>query len=1088
LLPRRFHFDVKTATEDLSRPVTFIDVYQEFNEKIAEKYKIMTFKSMKVTRMYAFDKPDVPAESEYLEVRYSADLPVLPMDLFGETFSHVFGTNTSALETFLLDRKIKGPSWLDISGAQVSSPPISWCRLEAFVTKPDLVKLSDSIKPSPPPPLVVMTVSFRTAPHPRTHQNEIIAVACLVHRLFPLDRAAPKPPFESHFCIVAPPTNCVLPFDFRDHILPSAGKPGAIQVPMTIEPVSTERGLIGLFLARVHKIDPDVIVGHDIVGYDFDVLMHRININKVPHWSKLGRLRRATVPKYGARSGAAAPAAGRLVLDTMISARELIRCRSYDLTELASHVLKENRQVYDADEVHSAFNSTNDLLHLIESSLKDATYSLRIACDLSALPLAAQITNICGNVMSRTLAGGRSERNEYLLLHAFAERNFIVPDKIYGKAGLAAAAAALQVEDHEDDEERDAAGSKKNSKSLRRKPAYTGGLVLEPKRGFYDKYILLVDFNSLYPSIIQEYNICFTTVSNSNQSSKVSTGDEEEYDESLVPVSGLEPGVLPTEIRRLVESRRHVRQLMKSPAVTSDQLAQYDIRQRALKLTANSLYGCLGFTHSRFYARRLAALVTGKGREILLKTKDLVQAMNLDVIYGDTDSLMIATGSLDIDEVYRLGNRIKSEVNKLYRHLEIDIDGVFRSMLLLKKKKYAALAVQKVGESLVTTQEMKGLDMVRRDWCTLAKDAGTFVVSQILSGESREVVLETIHARLMEIGNAVRAGEIPLASFQITKQLAKNPEDYPDRKSLPHVQVAMRLNSSSVTNGRRLRAGDAVVYVVCEDGSNLPATQRAYHPDLEVSKRPNELKIDAKYYLEQQVHPVVARLCDPIEGTDAARIAECLGLDVGNFRQATRHEDDDDEALLAAAEESEAAKYRDCERFSFLCRGCSALITVESVIKPGEKAKLVLEKCPSCDLCPLGDVNYIRNRLAMAMRRHIHQYYEGWHICEDTACAARTRRIPLTLNLGEPVCTVCRHGILRPEFSDRSLYLQLGFFRHVFDVEKAVASGDIQRIDPLMRDGMLRLKIDVDHVLKNSGYCHVNLSRLFEGMFPVISR
>ena len=125
----------------------------------------------------------------------------------------------------------------------------------------------------------------------------------------------------------------------------------------------------------------------------------------------------------------------------------------------------------------------------------------------------------------------------------------------------------------------------------------------------------------------------------------------------------------------------------------------------------------------------------------------------------------------------------------MYKHLEIDIDGVFRSMLLLKKKKYAALSVQKVGDKLVTSQELKGLDIVRRDWCTLAKETGSYVVSQILSGESCEAVLEAIHSRLMDIGAAVRAGEVPLEAFHITKQLTKNPEDYPDRKSLPHVQV-----------------------------------------------------------------------------------------------------------------------------------------------------------------------------------------------------------------------------------------------------------------------------------------------------------
>lgn len=101
--------------------------------------------------------------------------------------------------------------------------------------------------------------------------------------------------------------------------------------------------------------------------------------------------------------------------------------------------------------------------------------------------MALQITQVAGNVMSRTLLGGRAERNEFLLLHAFNERNYICPDKQYGKKKV----------DHNTDEE------EPKGKSGRRKPAYVGGLVLEPKKGFYDKFILLMDFNSLYPSIIQ---------------------------------------------------------------------------------------------------------------------------------------------------------------------------------------------------------------------------------------------------------------------------------------------------------------------------------------------------------------------------------------------------------------------------------------------------------------------------------------------------------------------------------------------------------------------------------------------------------
>lgn len=85
------------------------------------------------------------------------------------------------------------------------------------------------------------------------------------------------------------------------------------------------------------------------------------------------------------------------------------------------------------------------------------------------------------------------------------------------------------------------------------------------------------------------------------------------------------------------------------------------------------------------------------GREILINTKKLVEKLGYDVIYGDTDSIMILTNCQKYDEVKDVGLRIQQEVNKLYKLLEIDIDGVFRCMLLLKKKKYASLAVTKVA-------------------------------------------------------------------------------------------------------------------------------------------------------------------------------------------------------------------------------------------------------------------------------------------------------------------------------------------------------------------------------------------------------
>jgi len=101
--------------------------------------------------------------------------------------------------------------------------------------------------------------------------------------------------------------------------------------------------------------------------------------------------------------------------------------------------------------------------------------------------------------------------------------------------------------------------------------------------------------------------------------------------------------------------------------------------------------------------------------------------------------------------------KLKLEVNVLYKCLEIEIDGVFKSLLLMKKKKYAAIKIDDfAGEGKKLSKEIKGLDMVRRDWCILSKEVGNRVLDEILSDKEREKIIIDLNEYFSEVSHKLK--------------------------------------------------------------------------------------------------------------------------------------------------------------------------------------------------------------------------------------------------------------------------------------------------------------------------------------------
>ncbi|CAO1616593.1 unnamed protein product [Parajaminaea phylloscopi] len=1058
------------------------DIYDEFDE-LKSKHGIKNFLGKTVTRSYAFELPGVPATGTYLKVKYGFDEPALPSDLQGKTFSHAFGTQTSAMELFLIKRKIMGPCWLRIESPDVVEPSgkvdqklLSWCKVEYSVDDAKfLTPYSDNVSaasndsavdpskasngeseeaaaPREVPPLTIASLAMRTVHNHQLNKREIVALSLRTWSDAQLEDIRNPEERPSSVWTAVRPLAGQWPVGFETEIRKQGGK---------VKAVKWERALLNGLLAQFQLLDPDIILTHDFASTDLDVLLSRMRELRVDHWSRLGRFRRQGWPKL--RNGwNLGLMRGRLCCDLGSDVgKSMISSTTWSLTEMVGSHLKVQREDIDPDDVPSYFDSAapnpSQLLTFLQHCEVDTFFLMSLAHKVQILPLTKQLTNLAGNTWARTLSGGRAERNEYILLHDFHRRKFIVPDKLSGgKRAAAAKAAAAAEAEAEDGAEAKSSGSKKSKKDK-----YKGGLVFDPKRGLWDRYILVMDFNSLYPSIIQEYNIDFTTVDRTRFNAVVdpsaSEGREDDAVEDVpdIPSSDVSQGVLPTLIAKLVERRRQVKSLMKDKRAPAHKQLQWNVKQLALKLTANSMYGCLGFEGSRFYARPLAALTTFKGREILTSTKELAESLDLDVIYGDTDSVMINTNATTYAQAAKIGNDFKRAVNERYKLLEIDTDAVFERMLLLQKKKYAARKVEEVEilasgeERKKVTTEIKGLDMKRREYSALSKNVSSYVLEQILSGDSTEDVITAIHNYLGEISDAVRQGQIPLEDYIIFKRLGKDPKAYGSNLAgQPHVHVALRMQE----RGLSARMGDVIPYIFClgQDGSSSSKSaqaDRAHHPD-ELRKQDCELKVDYEHYLALQILPPVERLCESIEGTDRARLAECLGLDASRYASSTLATvtSIDREFLTLDSQTPDEVRFAKCERLLITCNECQEQCTFEGLLQatstsPNEgviQTQGLLCSSSSCrgqGLATSLATNSVAIQLELSIRRQISRYYSGWQICSEPSCGVRTRMIGVYASR----CLVkdCR-GRMSPEYSDKQLYDQLCYYASLFDADGAL--------------------------------------------------
>ena len=240
--------------------------------------------------------------------------------------------------------------------------------------------------------------------------------------------------------------------------------------------------------------------------------------------------------------------------------------------------------------------------------------------------------------------------------------------------------------------------------------------------------------------------------------------------------------------------------------------------------------------------------------------------------------------------------------------------------------------------------------------------------------------------------------------------MTKEPGAYADARSQPHVSVALKMRAKGLT----VSVGNTIPYVVCRPLKPSDSlADRSHHPD-DIVRDPS-ITIDFDWYLAQQLHPVITRLCEFIEGTDASKIAAALGLDTRKYQKTSTVEKANVRPLYTKM--SPAERFKDIEQFKLECNNCKNVFALTSLAKFNGTNLTNSLQCTNCSqiISPQDFLSQMHDTISCQYRLHASTQFQ----CDDKTCSLITSRLSADPNgkCTRPKCT----GKLNPIITTRIL-------------------------------------------------------------------
>ncbi|MEF8874744.1 MAG: DNA polymerase domain-containing protein [Candidatus Thermoplasmatota archaeon] len=538
-----------------------------------------------------------------------------------------------------------------------------------------------------------------------------------------------------------------------------------------------ESEVIESFQEFVLQKDPDIITGYNINGYDLPLLKERaeeVGLEEVLLGRDHGELR-----KKGNRYWSVE---GRIIADAWWSVRSELNLKRETLNHVSNELLGEEKDDVDPSEIDHEWEKNPEKVK--KYCVKDAELALDILEELEVLDKAMDMGTVAKLPVEEGLNPRTSTLVDSILIRKADRQDIGVPLTSHG-------------------------GKRGKIK---------GGYVHSVEPGLYH-WVSVLDFKSMYPSIIIKNNICFTTLSDQ--------GDIESPTGTKFLGPDQRKGILPEILEDLMDERDEVKEKMKNAEGKEERY--YRGLQNAIKVLMNSFYGVFASSFYRFTDPDIGESITAFARENIKELIEELQDEGLKVIYSDTDSVFFQSPKENLEDTIEISERIAREYSSEEIILEFEkvLDPFFSHG---RKKRYVGKVIWPEDDMLVRGYELRRSDSFE------AQDEALLEIFEYILDDDIEGAVE----RAKEWIDEVRNGEVEYEKLVISRTCKKF-SSYKNPDSMPNVQAAKKM----IDEDYKFTPGMKVSWIVV-DAVKTPQEVEPWLPDLEFEKEP-----DWEYYAKR---------------------------------------------------------------------------------------------------------------------------------------------------------------------------------------------------------------------------------------------